>query len=80
MNGQPLAQLSGPTVPFWGSDEVPGEQAGDLAGQPGKGFAKVLQGRINGEGPVVKPVLFIDAESVFSDTLIPSGEIERLFA
>jgi hypothetical protein len=72
-NGQPLVQAAGPTVPFWGSDDVPGDQPGDYAGLPGKGFAKVLQGRINGQGPTVKPVLFIDAESVYSDTLIPSG-------
>ena len=73
-NGQPVAQVSGPVVPFWGSDDVPGEQTGDLAGLPGKGFAKILEGRINGQGPVVRPVLFIDAEGgAYSDTLIPSG-------
>jgi hypothetical protein len=76
LDGQPLAQLSGPTIPWWGSDDVAGEQPGDLAGQPGKGFAKVLEGRINGVGPVVRPVLFIDAESVYSDTLIPSGAVD----
>ena len=73
LNGQPLAQAAGPTVPFWGSDDVPGEQPGDFAGLPGKGFAKILEGRINGQGPTVRPVLFIDAEGVFSNTLIPSG-------
>ena len=73
LNGQPLDQVAGPTVPFWGSDDVPGDQPGDLAGFPGKGFAKILEGRINGQGPTVRPVLFIDAEGVFSDTLIPSG-------
>jgi len=73
LNGQPLPQVAGPTVPFWGSDDVPGDQPGDLAGLPGKGFAKVLEGRINGQGPTVRPVLFIDAEGVTSDTLIPSG-------
>lgn len=73
LNGQPLAQVAGPTVPFWGSDDVPGDQPGDLAGLPGKGFAKILEGRINGQGPTVRPVLFIDAEGVTSDTLIPSG-------
>ena len=76
LDGQPLAQISGPVVPFWGSDDVPGDQPGDLAGRPGKGFAKVLEGRINGQGPVVRPVLFIDAEAVYSDTLIPSGAID----
>jgi len=73
INGQPLTQVAGPTVPFWGSDDVPGEQPGDLAGFPGKGFAKVLEGQINGQGPTVRPVLFIDAEGVFSNTDIPSG-------
>jgi hypothetical protein len=73
LNGQPLPQAAGPTVPFWGSDDVPGQQPGDLAGLPGKGFAKILEGRINGQGPTVRPVLFIDAEGVFSNTLIPSG-------
>lgn len=76
VNGQPLIQASGPTIPFWASDDVPGEQPGDLAGQPGKGFAKVLEGRINGQGPVVRPVLFIDAESVYSLTTIPSGTVD----
>jgi hypothetical protein len=72
-NGQPVPQAAGPTIPFWGSDDVPGEQPGDYAGHPGKGFAKVLEGRIDGQGPTVRPVLFIDAENVFSDTAIPSG-------
>lgn len=73
LNGHPLTQVAGPTVPFWGSDDVAGDQPGDFAGFPGKGFAKILEGRINGQGPTVRPVLFIDAEGVFSDTLIPSG-------
>lgn len=76
-NGQPVAQASGPVVPSWGSDDVPGVQTGDLAGLPGKGFAKVLEGRINGQGSTVRPVLFIDAEGVTSDTLIPSGAIDH---
>lgn len=76
VDGQPLAQASGPTIPFWASDDVAGDQPGDLAGQPGKGFAKVLEGRINGQGPVVRPVLFIDAEDVYSLTTIPSGTID----
>ncbi len=63
-------------MPFWGSDEVAGSQPGDFAGFPGKGFAKILEGRINGQGATVRPVLFIDAEGVFSDTLIPSGAVD----
>lgn len=73
VGGQELIQVAGPQLPFWASDDEPGQQEGDFEGFPGKGFAKVLEGRINGEGPVVRPVLFIDAENVFSDTLIPSG-------
>ena len=72
-HGLPLQQTSGPTVPFWGSDDVPGVQDGDYAGRPGAGFARVLEGRINDQGPVVRPVLFIDGEAVYEDTLIPSG-------
>ena len=74
-NGTPLVQIGGDTIPFWASDNVPGEQPGDWAGYPGAGFAKVLQGRINGIGPVVRPVLFIDAESVYSDTQIPASGV-----
>jgi hypothetical protein len=73
VDGQPLVQVAGPTVPYWASDDVPGSQEGDLAGAPGRGFAKVLEGRINGGGPVVEPVLFIDAEGVADNTQIPAG-------
>ncbi|MEO8197373.1 MAG: IPTL-CTERM sorting domain-containing protein [Thermoanaerobaculia bacterium] len=76
LDGQSLVQVAGPTIPFWGSDDVPGDQPGDLAGQPGKGFAKVLEGRINGQGPTVWPVLFIDAEGVYSQSTIPSGSVD----
>lgn len=71
-HGLPLQQSSGRTVPFYGSDDVPGTQDGDYAGRPGAGFARVLEGRINDQGPVVRPVLFIDGEAVAEDTLIPS--------
>ena len=71
-----LVQTGGPVVPFWASDDVPGDQPGDHAGRPGKGYAKVLEGRINGEGPIVRPVLFIDAEGVYADTGIPSGQTD----
>jgi hypothetical protein len=76
IDGVELAQSAGPVLPFWASDDVPGIQPGDHAGRPGKGYAKVLQGRINGEGPVQQPVLFIDAETVLSDTGIPSGSTD----
>lgn len=74
--GQPLVQVSGPQVPFWGSDDEPGQQEGDYADAAGKGFAKILEGRINGEGDVVRPVLFIDAEGVYQDSLIAAGEVD----
>ncbi len=32
----------------------------------------MLEGRINDQGPVVRPVLFIDGEAVAENTLIPS--------
>jgi hypothetical protein len=72
-HGLPLHQTSGRTIPFWGSDDEPGVQDGDCAGLPGAGFARVLEGRINDQGLVVRPVLFIDGEAVYEDTLIPSG-------
>lgn len=72
-NGIPLTQTGGPLVPWYADDNVPGVQPGDLAGLPGKGFAKALEGRINDQGPVVRPVLFIDAEAVAENTIIPSG-------
>jgi hypothetical protein len=73
--GAPLAQVAGPTVPWWADDEVPGKQPGDWAGLPGTGYAKVLEGRINGQGPVVRPVLFVDAEGVAENTQIHSGTV-----
>lgn len=76
VGGVELSQVGGSVLPFWASDDVPGEQPGDYAGWPGKGFAKVLEGRINGTGPVRRPVLFIDAEDVHSHTTIPSGQTD----
>ena len=76
VNGVELAQVGGPVLPFWASDDVPGDQPGDYAGRPGKGFAKVLEGRINGVGELVKPVIFIDAEHQYSNTTIPSGQTD----
>jgi len=52
-HGHALPQLGGPTVPDWG---------GDLAGQAGKAFAKVLRDNASGEAPVVsywKPVTIV---------------------
>lgn len=75
-DGQPLDQLAGETIPFYGS-ATGSTTADDLAGRPGKGFARVLKGRINGQGDVQRPVLFIDAEGVWADTRIPSGQSDR---
>jgi nitrate/TMAO reductase-like tetraheme cytochrome c subunit len=76
IGGVDLIQVGGPVLPFWASDDLPGDQPGDYAGRPGKGYAKVLEGRINGSGPVQRPVLFIDAEDTHSDTGIASGSID----
>ncbi|MEM1202320.1 MAG: carboxypeptidase regulatory-like domain-containing protein [Acidobacteriota bacterium] len=73
VNGQPIEQVAGPTVPEWASDDVPGIQEGDYGGAPGTGFAKILEGRINGQGDPVWPVLFVDAETVREKSTIPSG-------
>lgn len=75
VGGTPLDLLSGPVVPFYGSADG-GNGPDDLAGRPGRGYARVLEGRINGAGPVERPVLFIDAEGVWADTSIPSGETD----
>ena len=72
-DGVRLPLISGPTIPFYGSAEG-GSGSADVAGLPGRGFARVLEGRINGTGPTVFPVLFIDAEGVRSDTRILAGE------
>lgn len=74
IDGQPLTQISGDQVPDWADDEEAGTQPGDFGGMAGRGYAKVLEGRINGEGPLVSPVNFIDAESQKSKTTIPPGQ------
>jgi hypothetical protein len=73
-NGVALSQSSGPVLPWWADDNIAGVQSGDLAGQPGLGFAKVLQGRIGGQGATQRPVLFIDAESVSEDSVLAPGQ------
>ncbi|MEM1080101.1 MAG: multiheme c-type cytochrome [Pseudomonadota bacterium] len=73
VDGQRLQQTDGPMVPFYGS-AAGSNEPDDVAGLPGRGYARVLEGRINGQGPIEFPVLFIDAESVRSDTRIGSGQ------
>jgi len=75
VGGTALPLLEGPTVPFFGSANG-GTSPEDVAGLPGRGYARVLEGRINGSGPVRFPVLFIDAGSVQSDTRIAAGETD----
>jgi len=58
--GRALALRNGATVPTWG---------GNLAGRPGKGYAKILRDAITGESPVVnywKPTL------IASDNRLPA--------
>ena len=76
--GTPLVQTSGPTVPAWANDDVPGIQPGDLGGKPGSGFVKLLRGRINGEGAPVQPVIFLDAEEVVENTALASGQTRNI--
>ncbi len=76
VNGQPLQQVAGPTVPSWADDDVPGQQPGDYAGMAGTGYGKIMEGRINGQGPVVWPVLFIDAENIREQRKVPAGGID----
>ncbi|MCG6118880.1 MAG: hypothetical protein MEQ07_11925 [Aquimonas sp.] len=77
LDGQPLPLAEGDTLPFWVDDEVPGQQEGDYAGMAGRGFAKLLEGRIDGQGPVLSPVPFIDADALTAKTTIPPGEVDR---
>jgi len=65
--GQELAQLSGPAVPQWGGV---GDLAGDYAGKPGKGYAKILRDAVSGEWPVVN---YWKQTFIQSDNRIPAG-------
>lgn len=76
LDGVPLPQVAGDRVPDWASDDVPGRQPGDFGGAAGRGFAKVLEGRIDGAGDVVSPVPFIDAERELSQTTIQPGGVD----
>jgi hypothetical protein len=71
LNDQPLDFESGDTLPAWTSDDVPGRAPGDYDGLPGRGYAKLLSGRINNEGDALAPVPFIDAEEELAFTTIP---------
>lgn len=77
LDGQVLEQIAGDILPFWASADPPVAPGnGDFAGMPGRGYAKVLEGRINGEGPIVRPVPFIDAEALSAKTTLAPGETD----
>jgi len=65
--GHALAQVEGGTVPVWGGA---GGTATDYAGQPGKGFAKVLRDARTGAWPVVS---YWKQAFVLSDNRIPAN-------
>lgn len=66
---QPLTQTDGPKVPEYGGV---GDAAEDLAGVPGKGYARVL-----GDGKGGRNVPFWDATEVIEDTRVrPAGQDE----
>jgi hypothetical protein len=78
-DGQPLSLIGGELLPYWASDDLPEPSVGDLAGLPGSGLAKLLAGRINGQGVEVQPVSFIDAERVVADSTLQPGEVRTLW-
>jgi hypothetical protein len=58
--GQPLPQVTGPTIPAWGGDE---------AGRSGTAFAKILQDAASGSYPVVS---YWKQSFLVSDNRIPA--------
>lgn len=77
LDGQPLTQIAGARLPDWASDAEPGVQPGDFGARAGHGYAKVLEGAINGDGPRVSPVSFIDADTVLANTTLPPGATDQ---
>jgi hypothetical protein len=74
--GRPLAQQAGSTVPAWGGDPSTvlrlrsGCSSGQgLAGQPGQGYAKILQDVATGEAPVAS---YWKPTRILSDNRIPA--------
>ncbi|MBI4816088.1 MAG: carboxypeptidase regulatory-like domain-containing protein [Deltaproteobacteria bacterium] len=70
LGGQFLTQTGGPTIPDYGGE---GTSERDLAGKPGKGYAKVV-----GDGLGARNVPFWRASEVLEDTRIRAGESEVL--
>ena len=62
--GTMLAQARGPVLPDW---------AGDVAGQPGKGFAKILEDALTGESPTIAHWRLV---KIASDTRLPAQETD----
>lgn len=73
--GELLAQLAGPTVPWWANDDDGLAEPGDWAGWPGTGFAKVLEGTVAGVPTV--PVLFVDATAVLESSTLAAGQARQ---
>ena len=69
-DGASAALLSGPTVPDYGGV---GDAPEDLAGRPGKGYAKVL-----GDGTGARNVPFWRATEVIEDTRIRGAESDEI--
>ena len=69
-NGFELDQTGGPVVPAWGGE---GDSDRDLAGLPGKGYAKVL-----GDGTGAVNVPFWRATEVIEDTRVRGGDSDTV--
>jgi hypothetical protein len=65
--GRSLQQVSGPLVPEWGGS---GDAENDLAGRPGRGYAKILRDAVSGESPVVN---YWRPTTISSDNRIPAA-------
>ena len=66
--GQPLALLSGETLPEWAGT---GSGADDYGGMPGKGYAKLLRDALSGEMPVVS---YWRQALIAADTRLPAQD------
>ena len=66
--GEPLWQTGGGVVPDYGGE---GDAPADLAGLPGRGYARVL-----GDGAGARNVPFWDAKEVIEDTRIRAAEVD----
>ncbi len=67
-DGEPMFQTGGGAVPDYGGE---GDSPADLAGLPGRGYARVL-----GDGSGTRNVPFWDAKEVIEDTRIRAAEVD----